>query len=209
MITDNVKVFGQNSIRINSSKIIYIDPLYIDQNYNDADFIFITHDHYDHFSPNDISKIIKKDTIIVMPEKMKMSVSQLNIDINNIKYVIPNQIYHFETISFETVPSYNENKAFHPKSNNWVGYIFNLDKKYYVAGDTDNVHEIRHIDCDVAFVPIGGTYTMTYREAAELINTMRPKLVVPVHYGTIVGEKADGEKFKSLIDSSIECQIMI
>ena len=209
MITDNVKVFGQNSIRINSSKIIYIDPLYIDQNYNDADFIFITHDHYDHFSPNDISKIIKKDTIIVMPEKMKMSVSQLNIDINNIKYVIPNQIYHFETISFETVPSYNENKAFHPKSNNWVGYIFNLDKKYYVAGDTDNVPEIRHIDCDVAFVPIGGTYTMTYREAAELINTMRPKLVVPVHYGTIVGEKADGEKFKSLIDSSIECQIMI
>ena len=209
MITDNVKVFGQNSIRINSSKIIYIDPLYIDQNYNDADFIFITHDHYDHFSPNDISKIIKKDTIIVMPEKMKMSVSQLNIDINNIKYVIPNQIYHFETISFETVPSYNENKAFHPKSNNWVGYIFNLDKKYYVAGDTDNIPEIRHIDCDVAFVPIGGTYTMTYREAAELINTMRPKLVVPVHYGTIVGEKADGEKFKSLIDSSIECQIMI
>ena len=209
MITDNVKVFGQNSIRINSSKIIYIDPLYIDQNYNDADFIFITHDHYDHFSPNDISKIIKKDTIIVMPEKMKTSVSQLNIDINNIKYVIPNQIYHFETISFETVPSYNENKAFHPKSNNWVGYIFNLDKKYYVAGDTDNVPEIRHIDCDVAFVPIGGTYTMTYREAAELINTMRPKLVVPVHYGTIVGEKADGEKFKSLIDSSIECQIMI
>lgn len=209
MITDNVKVFGQNSIRINSSKIIYIDPLYIDQNYNDADFIFITHDHYDHFSPNDISKIIKKDTIIVMPEKMKMSVSQLNIDINNIKYVIPNQIYHFETISFETVPSYNENKVFHPKSNNWVGYIFNLDKKYYVAGDTDNVPEIRHIDCDVAFVPIGGTYTMTYREAAELINTMRPKLVVPVHYGTIVGEKADGEKFKSLIDSSIECQIMI
>ena len=185
MITDNVKVFGQNSIRINSSKIIYIDPLYIDQNYNDADFIFITHDHYDHFSPNDISKIIKKDIIIVMPEKMKMSVSQLNIDINNIKYVIPNQIYHFETISFETVPSYNENKAFHPKSNNWVGYIFNLDKKYYVAGDTDNVPEIRHIDCDVAFVPIGGTYTMTYREAAELINTMRPKLVVPVHYGTI------------------------
>ena len=181
MITDNVKVFGQNSIRINSSKIIYIDPLYIDQNYNDADFIFITHDHYDHFSPNDISKIIKKDTIIVMPEKMKMSVSQLNIDINNIKYVIPNQIYHFETISFETVPSYNENKAFHPKSNNWVGYIFNLDKKYYVAGDTDNIPEIRHIDCDVAFVPIGGTYTMTYREAAELINTMRPKLVVPVH----------------------------
>ncbi len=209
MITDNVKVFGQNSIRINSSKIIYIDPLYIDQNYNDADFIFITHDHYDHFSPNDISKIIKKDTIIVMPEKMKMSVSQLNIDMNNIKYVIPNQIYHFETISFETVPSYNENKMFHPKSNNWVGYIFNLDKKYYVAGDTDNVPEIRHIDCDVAFVPIGGTYTMTYREAAELINTMRPKLVVPVHYGTIVGEKADGEKFKSLIDSSIECQIMI
>ncbi len=209
MITDNVKVFGQNSIRINSSKIIYIDPLYIDQNYNDADFIFITHDHYDHFSPNDISKIIKKDTIIVMPEKMKMSVSQLNIDMNNIKYVIPNQTYHFETISFETVPSYNENKVFHPKSNNWVGYIFNLDKKYYVAGDTDNVPEIRHIDCDVAFVPIGGTYTMTYREAAELINTMRPKLVVPVHYGTIVGEKADGEKFKSLIDSNIECQIMI
>ncbi len=209
MVIDNVKVFGQNSIRIESSKIIYIDPLYIDKDYNDADFMFITHDHYDHFSPDDINRIKKNDTIFVAPEKMKAKVSQLGIDDSNIKCVVPNQTYNIDTLSFETVPSYNKLKPFHPKSNNWVGYILDLDKKYYIAGDTDNVPEIRNISCDVAFVPIGGTYTMDYKEAAELINTMNPKLAIPVHYGTIVGNKADGERFKSLVESSIECQIMI
>lgn len=209
MVIDNVKVFGQNSIRIESSKIIYIDPLYIDKDYNDADFIFITHDHYDHFSPDDINRIKKNDTIFVAPEKMKAKVSQLGIDDSNIKCVVPNQTYNIDTLSFETVPSYNKLKPFHPKSNNWVGYILDLDKKYYIAGDTDNVPEIRNISCDVAFVPVGGTYTMDYKEAAELINTMNPKLAIPVHYGTIVGNKADGERFKSLVESSIECQIMI
>lgn len=209
MVIDNVKVFGQNSIRIESSKIIYIDPLYIDKDYNDADFIFITHDHYDHFSPDDINRIKKNDTIFVAPEKMKAKVSQLGIDDSNIKCVVPNQTYNIDTLSFETVPSYNKLKPFHPKSNNWVGYILDLDKKYYISGDTDNVPEIRNISCDVAFVPVGGTYTMDYKEAAELINTMNPKLAIPVHYGTIVGNKADGERFKSLVESSIECQIMI
>ena len=209
MTLNNVKVFGQNSIRIETEKVIYIDPLYIDQNYNDADFIFITHDHYDHFSLDDIYKIKKQDTLFVIPEKMKMKASQINTDVRNIKYVSPNQKYNYGMISFETVPSYNETKTFHPKSNGWVGYIFDLDKKYYVAGDTDDVPEIRHIECDVAFIPIGGTYTMNYKEAADLTNTMKPKVVVPVHYGTIVGEKEDGIRFKNLIDSSIDCQIMI
>jgi len=209
MLIDNVKVFGQNSIRINSSKIIYIDPLYIDQNYNDADFILITHDHYDHFSPDDISKLIKNDTIIIMPEKMRSVASKLNLGANNVEFVVPNQMYHIGALSFKTVPSYNITKTFHPKSNNWVGYILDLDKKYYVAGDTDNVPEIRMIECDVAFVPIGGTYTMNYKEAAELINTMQPRLVIPVHYGTIVGEKADGERFRNMLEPSIECQLMI
>ena len=209
MVLDNVKVFGQNSIRIESEKIIYVDPLYIDKNYNDADMIFITHDHYDHFSLDDIYKVKKIDTLFVLPEKMKMKASQINTDVRNIKYVSPNQKYNYNMVSFETVPSYNETKSFHPKSNEWVGYIFNLDKKYYVAGDTDNVPEIRHIECDVAFIPVGGTYTMDYIEAAELVKAMKPKVAIPVHYGSIVGEKEDGEKFKKMLDDEVECVIMI
>lgn len=209
MNLDNVEVFGQNSIKINSNKVMYIDPLFIDNEYNDADIVFITHDHFDHFSPKDIEKVSKSDTIYILPEKMKDSISKLNTSPENVKLVIPNQQYEIKGIKFNTVPSYNIVKQFHPKANNWVGYLLDLDYKYYIAGDTDDIDEIKHLDCDVAFVPIGGTYTMDYSEAAELINTMKPQVAIPVHYGSIVGNKEDGNKFKELLDKNIECKIVI
>ena len=93
------------------------------------------------------------------------------------------------------------NKAFHPKENKWVGYLIQINNKaYYVAGDTDNIEEIQDIECDEAFIPIGGTYTMNYKEAAELANTIRAKVVIPTHYGSIVGDKEDAIKFKELVE---------
>ena len=93
---------------------------------------------------------------------------------------------------------------------NYVGYILDMDgTSYYIAGDTDLTEESREVKADIAFVPIGGTYTMDKVEAATLINIIKPKLVIPTHYGSIVGNKTDGEDFKGLISDDIQCKILI
>ena len=81
--------------------------------------------------------------------------------------------------------------------------------KYYIPGDTDLTEENKNIKCDILFVPIGGTYTMDYKEAASLTNIIKPKIVIPIHYGSIVGSMVDADKFKELVDNDIECRIMI
>ena len=107
--------------------------------------------------------------------------------------------------AFVTVPAYNVGKPFHPKSSRWIGYVIETEQgRVYVAGDTDATDEARKVSCDIALVPVGGKYTMDPAEAAELINTIRPKTAVPVHYGGIVGHRDDGKKFASLVDGGIE-----
>ena len=91
-----------------------------------------------------------------------------------------------------------------------MGYIFNINNyKYYIAGDTDITEENKKVICDVAFLPIGGIYTMDYKEASILANIIEPRIVVPIHYGTIVGNIEDAYKFKELLNDSIRCEIMI
>ena len=207
---ENVECLGHSTIKFKiNNKIIYIDPYNIKEEYKDADLIFITHNHYDHFSKEDIIRIKNENTIIVITEDIYNDALELNFEEKNIVKVIPNREYQVEEISFNTIPSYNINKKFHPKENNWVGYILNLNNiKYYIAGDTDIIDESKIVKCDVAFLPIGGTYTMNYKEAAELANIIKPKIVVPIHYGIIVGTKEDATNFKELINKDIECKIM-
>ena len=83
------------------------------------------------------------------------------------------------------------------------------EKRYYAAGDTDITEEAKNVKCDVALVPIGGTYTMDYKEAAELVNVIRPKVAIPTHYGSVVGDVSCGEKFKHLVNSSVDVRIVI
>ena len=207
---ENIEVLLHSSIRINKGKVIYIDPYNINKNYNDADLIFITHSHFDHYSPEDIEKIKKEDTVIIAPQDLSLRVQNEGFTEENIIIVSPNKTYETKGIKFETVPAYNVGKQFHPKSNEWVGYILELDGiRYYIAGDTDANEDNKKVKCDVAFVPIGGTYTMTAIEAAEFINEIKPKLAVPIHYGLIVGTDADASKFVSLLNSNIEGRILI
>ena len=199
-----IKLNAQSSIKITTDRKIYFDPYLIEEETHDADYIFITHDHYDHLDPDSINKIIKEDTIIIMPKSIKN-----NFD-NYVLGVIPNNEYIIDDIKFRTVPSYNTNKPFHKKESNWVGYILELDEKdIYVAGDTDITEENKSVSCDIAFVPIGGTYTMDYQEAASLINTIKPRVAIPIHYSTIVGTREDALKFKELLDKDIECRIIM
>ncbi len=207
----NIEVFIQNSIRIRSRVgVIYIDPFQMKEEPKDADFVLITHDHYDHFSPEDIVKVSKADTILVVPEKMAAKAREVSGMVGKIETVKPSVYREIGGLEFETVPAYNTLKPFHPKSVEWVGYILRIDgKRIYIAGDTDATKEAKAVKCDIALVPIGGTYTMDAKKAAELINTIRPDIAIPVHYGHIVGKPSDGEAFAENVMAPIKVEFKI
>lgn len=207
---ENIEVLYHSSIRINKEKIIYIDPFKINKNYNDADIIFITHDHYDHYSEEDIDKVINENTTIIIPEELLTKLLRKGINKNAIITVEPNEKYMVQGIKFETIPAYNTNKTFHPKKNGWVGYIIIINGiRYYIAGDTDITEENKQVKCDVAFVPVGGTYTMDFKEAASLINEIKPKIAIPIHYGSIVGTEQDAIDFIRLLHPEIKGIILM
>ncbi len=174
-MTENVEVFEQNSIRI-SARIgnIYIDPFQIREEPKDAAYILITHDHYDHFSPDDIAKVVGPHTILVVPEKMEGKAQEVARLMSKIVTVTPGVYKEIDGLEFETVAAYNTLKPFHRKDAGWVGYILRIDgKRIYVVGDTDATKEARGVKCDIALVPIGGTFTMDARKAADLVNEIR------------------------------------
>ena len=207
---ENIEVLYHSSIRISKNKVIYLDPFKIDKDYNDADIVFITHDHFDHYSEEDIDKVINENTTIIIPEELLTKILRKGINKNAVISVESNKEYMVQGIKFETIPAYNTNKTFHPKENDWVGYIITLDGiRYYIAGDTDITEENRKVKCDVAFVPVGGTYTMDFKEAAQLINEIQPKIAVPIHYGSVVGTKQDATDFIKLLHPSIKGIILM
>ncbi len=202
---DNIDVFKQNSIRIKSDVgTIYIDPFKIDDETHDADYILITHDHYDHFSPEDIDKIKKDDTVLVVPEKMEAKAIKES-GIKEIETVKPGTYHEFGNLELETIPMYNILKPFHPKAAGWVGYILKINgKRIYIAGDTDATKEAKEVICDIALIPIGGTYTMDPKKAAELINEINPEVSIPTHYGSIVGKLSDAKTFAANVKDTIK-----
>jgi len=205
-----LEILCHSSIKISKSKIIYIDPFRIKEEKNDADYIFITHGHYDHFSEEDIRKIKNKETVIVVTKDLEERALKTGFNALNVITVEPDKEYYIGNITVKTIPAYNVDKQFHPKENNWVGYIINIDGvSYYIAGDTDITNENLKVKCDVALVPVGGTYTMDFKEASKLINLIQPKIAIPTHYGEIVGNKQDAEVFKKLIRRNIKCKILL
>ena len=207
---DKISVNTQSSIKIKDNKIIYFDPFKITDKLNDADIIFITHDHYDHLDIESINNVKKDDTLLVIPSSIIGKIENNLFQENKIIMVNPNEEYEILGYKVKTIPSYNINKKFHPKENKYVGYIITINNEdIYIAGDTDITEEMANVECDIALIPIGGTFTCTYEEAAEFINKIKPKYVIPIHYGSIVGSLSDGEKFQKLIEPDTKCVIKI
>lgn len=202
---DNIEVLCHSSIKISGEYVIYIDPFKINKEYHDADLIMITHSHFDHYSEEDIDKVKKQDTVIMGTKDLQEKFLSYGFNEDKIIIVEPNKQYAYKNINVETIPAYNVNKKFHPKENGWVGYIITINGvRYYIAGDTDITEENSKVKCDVALVPIGGTYTMIATEAANLVNTIMPKYAIPVHYGDIVGTKQDAEDFINALKPEIK-----
>ena len=202
----NVKVLYHASIVLYDN--IYIDPYKIENETHNAKYLFITHSHYDHFSIEEIEKVSNEDTIFFVTPDCKEKLLEIGVGEKRIVTVAPDEMYRFNKIEMQVIPAYNVNKEYHKKEYGWVGYLIKINGvTYYITGDTDVNEDIQNIKCDVLFVPIGGTYTMDYKEAADYTNSIKPKYVIPIHYGTIVGKKEDGIEFAKLLDTKIECLI--
>lgn len=204
---DFITINEHSSIRIDEGKIIYSDPYNISGATHDADIILITHSHFDHYSPDDIRKVMKSDTVIVCPASMNEP-KELGL---TVKQVSAGEKFEVLGVKFEAVPAYNIGKPFHPQSNGWLGYIIDSPdhERIYIAGDTDITPDNKQVKCDTALLPVGGTFTTDASQAAELANTIRPKYAIPIHYGTVAGSPADGENFRKAVDNGIEVVIKL
>lgn len=201
-ILEKISINEHSSIRIEGDSVMYFDPFRIKQETNDADIVFVTHAHYDHFSPEDIEKICCKNTVFVMPKSMEEEAAEQGFSQENTVFMEAGDITSAKGVTIEAVVSYNVDKPMHPKENGWLGYVVTMDNtRIYVSGDCDAMLE--EISCDIAMIPIGGTYTMNPAEAAQWINQMHPQVVIPTHYGTLVGTPQDVTVFEPLVDASI------
>jgi L-ascorbate metabolism protein UlaG (beta-lactamase superfamily) len=206
MSVENIKWLGHDTFKIVEGGLkIYTDPFKIKPD-EPADIILISHAHYDHCSPDDVVKIATNNTTIVTtPDCAK----QLNGKIKTIK---PGDNIKVDKLEIKVIPAYNINKNFHPKANNWVGFIFTIsNKKYYFTGDTDYIPEMNQLkneNIDVAFIPVSGTFVMDANEAVKATLAIMPKIAIPMHYGSIVGSEGDAKLFKEKLEGKVEVHIL-
>ena len=198
---------GHASIRMKGNMTVYVDPFQIRGEPQDADVIFITHSHHDHFSAEDIRKVKKPDTLLVLPINCVQLAAELGW--HNALAAEAGQQGDAAGIPFEAVPAYNIDKHFHEQNRGWLGYIITFqDVRYYISGDTDIIPEMEQVRCEVAFLPVGGTYTMTALEAAKAARLIGPKVAIPTHYGTVVGDETDAAAFVNALPEEIEGVIL-
>ncbi len=199
---ENIHWLGHDTFRITGEKTIYTDPYNIKRK-DTADIILITHDHYDHLSPDDLKMIQGPDTVIVTTADCARKLH------GNVRTVKAGDTVSVGDITIEAVPAYNTNKNFHTKDKGWVGYIFTVNgQRIYIAGDTDHIPEMKDYRADIALLPVSGTYVMTAEEAARAALDIKPKIAVPMHYGAIVGDRSNAERFAGLLKGKVEVVIL-
>jgi L-ascorbate metabolism protein UlaG (beta-lactamase superfamily) len=191
MSVDSIHWLGHASFRLDDGAArIYIDPWKLPAGAQKADVILITHAHYDHFSGEDIAKIEKAGTIFVAPADVAAKLKGKQVIV-----AAPGGTYQAGPVKVTAVAAYNVGKDFHPKANGWVGYVVTLSsgQRVYHTGDTDATPEMKQVQADVALMPCGGTYTMSAAEVAAVANVFKPAVLIPMHWGDIVGARSDAD----------------
>jgi len=202
-ILERIVWLGHDAFRIDGSKTVYFDPYDIPSG-PIADLILITHEHFDHCSPDDVKRIQGDRTVIVSDPDSARKVS------GDVRVARPGDRLEVQGIVIRAVPSYNVDKAFHPREKGWVGYILEMDgARIYHAGDTDLIPEMKDLEVDVALLPVSGTYVMDWEQAVKAAEIIQPTLVaIPMHYGTVVGDDQDAHHFKNALEGRIEVRIL-
>ncbi len=193
-----IKWLGHSAIKIEAGCKIYIDPFQLQKESHDADYILITHPHYDHCSLDDLRKIVKDGTKIIMPSDCQSKILRLDNKID-MRIISLGKKMKSDDFEIHAIPAYNIGKEFHPKNQEWLGYIIKIrGKKIYHAGDTDLIPEMSNLNVDIALLPVSGKYTMNAEEAAQAAEKIKTKVAVPMHYASIVGNEGDADKFIKL-----------
>ena len=201
---------GHDGFRIQDGQTVYVDPFQMGGgSAPKADVILVSHEHFDHCSPDDLKKIIGPNTVIVAHEQSRGELSKLKP--KELKIIKPGDKIKVGKLEVEAVPAYNLNKfrepgkVFHPKEDGKLGFVLTVNGvRIYHAGDTDHIPEMKTIRPEIALIPVSGTYVMTPQEAAEAVASINPKVVIPMHFGAIVGERKDAETFKKLVTCQVE-----
>lgn len=196
-----VQWLGHASFRVSGDGfVVYIDPWKLSEEAHDATVVLVSHSHYDHYCPEDIAKVSGADTKIVGPSDVVSREGKGEV-------LGPGETVRVEGMKISGVASYNPSKQFHPKSNNWLGFVVEVGgARIYYAGDTGLTDEMKSLsDIDVALLPVGGTYTMGAEEAAAAVKAIGPKRAIPYHWGDIVGEQSDAERFAE----SAKCEVIV
>lgn len=204
-MVSNIHWLGHDSFRIEGDGlVIYIDPWKIEEGPK-ADLILVSHDHGDHCSPADVSRVQKKDTVIVTIAAAAAKLS------GQIEVVKPGDKVTVKGVLISAVPAYNVNKfrspgePFHPREAGHVGFIITVQGvRIYHAGDTDHIPEMGTIDADIALLPVSGIYVMTADEAVEAAASIKPQIAIPMHVGGGIGSPADAEHFKKKASVPVE-----
>jgi L-ascorbate metabolism protein UlaG (beta-lactamase superfamily) len=200
---DKIFWLGHSSIKIKGEMILYIDPWKIEGG-EAADIILISHSHHDHLSPDDVKTLQKEGTVVVTTEDCARQIE------GDVRVLRPGDEVIINDVTVEAVPSYNLEKAFHPRAEKWIGFLVTMGgKRIYYCGDTDFIPEMRNIRADIVIAPVGGTYTMTAEEAARAVNVIKPEAAIPIHYDDIVGSIKDAERFRDLCECSVDIKPVV
>jgi len=193
-----IEHIGHAAFRLSAGdRVVYIDPYELPAGAAAATAVLVTHDHYDHCSAADVKKVAGPSTTILAPEVCRSKLKGLG---GRFVAVKPGGAYDANGVSVRALPAYNTNKNYHPRAAGYVGYVISMGgETVYHAGDTDLIPEMDDLRPDVALLPVGGTFTMTAEEAAEAFRKLGAKRAIPMHFGSVVGSKADAGRFLKLI----------
>lgn len=191
---------------------IALDPYDINGE-DPVDYIFVSHQHYDHCDPSSIRKLLKASSKIIAPVCCQDELSEFG---NQVEFLVDKDKHKHKQLTYWALPAYNTNKyrtpneVFHPVEMGGVGFVVEVDKfRFYHAGDTDHIPEMALLKkLSVAFLPISGTFVMTVEEAVEAAKVLDPKLVIPMHFGKILGSVSDANRFHSMLAGELPVMIL-